>query len=144
MAQGKQFTPEQREEIIKSLQPYLEMGFSRNKACAFIGLPPQTVSNWVQDDEALGMRLTSFENVNNALALANIHQALKNEGAILGEGKDVRAENSWKLVSKLEDGYKDKLDLTTNDKDISTVQQSAANTAINEYLGNNTERESNG
>ena len=29
-------------------------------------------------------------------------------------------ENSWKLVSKLEDGYKDKLDVTSNDKELPT------------------------
>lgn len=108
MAQGKAFTPEQRETIIQSLQPYLEMGFSRNKACAHIGLPPNTLSNWVKNDESLGMKLTSWENVNSALALANIHQALQNENELLSKGNEVRADNSWKLVSKLEDKYKDK------------------------------------
>jgi transposase-like protein len=51
MAQGKPFTPEERKIIIESLRPYLEMGFSRNKACKFIGLDPTTLSKWVQDDE---------------------------------------------------------------------------------------------
>lgn len=119
MAQGKAFTPQQRAEIIESLKPYLEMGFSRNKACKFIALDPTTLSKWVQDDEALSIKLVSWENVNNALALANIHQALKNESELVVEKGDVRVDNSWKLVSKLEDGYKDKLDLTSNDKDVS-------------------------
>jgi hypothetical protein len=118
MAQGKAFTPEQREEIIQSLKPFLEMGFSRNKACSFIGLKANTLSNWVSEDEALGMKLVSWENVNTALALANIHQAMQNENALLGEGKEVRADNSWKLVSKLEEGYKDKVDVTSNDDTI--------------------------
>lgn len=118
MAQGKAFTPEERQTIIQSLQPYLEMGFSRNKACAFIGLPPQTLSNWVQEDESLGIKLTSWENVNSALALATIHQAIQNEKLQADEHGSTRADNSWKLVSKLEEGYKDKLDLTSNDKDL--------------------------
>lgn len=119
MAQGKAFTPQQRAGIIESLKPYLEMGFSRNKACKFIALDPTTLSKWVQDDEALSIKLVSWENVNSALALANIYQALKNESVLVVEKGDVRVDNSWKLVSKLEDGYKDKLDLTSNDKDVS-------------------------
>jgi hypothetical protein len=118
MSQGKPFTPEQKATIIESLRPYLEMGFSRNKACRFIALDPTTLSKWVQDDEALSMKLVSWENVNSALALANIHQALKNESILAGEKGDVRVDNSWKLISKLEDGYKDKLDVTTNDKEL--------------------------
>ena len=117
MAQGKAWTREERETIVNSLQPYLEMGYSRNKSCTFIGLSPQTLSNWVQDDDALGIKLVSWENVNTALALANIHQAIRNEGMKAGEG-DTRMENSWKLISKLEDGYKDKLDVTSNDKEL--------------------------
>lgn len=118
LAQGKAFTTKERETIVESLKPYLEMGFSRNKACRFIGLEPTTLSKWVQDDESLSMKLVSWENVNTALALANIHQALKNESILATERGDVRMENSWKLVSKLEDGYKDKFDFTSNDKTV--------------------------
>lgn len=121
MAQGKAFTPEERASIIESLRPYLEMGFSRNKSCRFIGLDPTTLSKWVQDDEALSMKLVGWENVNSALALANIHQALKNESVLATEKGDVRMENSWKLVSKLEEGYKDKLDVTSNDEKLTPV-----------------------
>jgi hypothetical protein len=120
MAQGQAFTTEQREEIMQTLLPHLAMGFSRNKACAFIGLNPTTLSKWVQDDEALSMKLTSAENTNSVLALANIYQALQNENKLLGEGKEVRADNSWKLISKLEDKYKDKLDVTSDDKALPT------------------------
>lgn len=117
MAQGKAYTLEQRATIIESLKPFLEMGFSRNKSCRFIGLDPTTLSVWVQADEALSMKLTSWENANSALALANIRKAIENEGEKADQG-DTRMENSWKLVSKLEDGYKDKLDLTSNDKTV--------------------------
>ena len=118
MSQGKAFTPEQRENIIQSLQPYLEMGFSRNKACSFVGLKPNTLSNWVKEDEALGMKLVSWENDNTALALANIHQAIQNEKILAEEKGDVRVDSSWKLISKIEDGYKDKIDITSNDKEL--------------------------
>jgi hypothetical protein len=92
------------------------MGFSRRKSCAFLGFDDTTLSKWVQDDAGLSIKLTSWENVNTALALANIHQALKNESILVKEKGEVKLDNSWKLVSKLEDGYKDKLDVTSNDK----------------------------
>lgn len=117
MAQGKEWKTEERETIIQSLRPFLEMGYSRNKACAFVGLTPSTLSNWVKDDDALGMRLVGWENTNSALALANIKKAIENEGEKATQG-DTKMENSWKLVSKLEEGYKDKLDVTSNDKDV--------------------------
>jgi hypothetical protein len=115
MSQGKAFTPEQRETIIESIKPHLQMGFSRNKACAFIGLDPTTLSKWVVADESLSMKLTSWENSNTALALANVYQALQNENELLGKGTEVRADNSWKLLNVKEDGYKPKQDITSND-----------------------------
>ena len=116
MAQGKGFTPEQRTEIIQSLKPYLEMGFSRNKACAFIGLAPGTLSNWVGDDEALGMKLVGWENTNNALALANVFKALQKEA----ESEDSKVENSWKYLERKEESFKPKQDVTSNDKPLPT------------------------
>lgn len=114
MAQGKAFTPEQREEIIKSIQPYLEMGFSRNKACAFIGLPGQTLSNWVKDDEALGIKLMSFENTLSALALANVHKSLRAEAEMEG----ARIDNSKWYLERKEDSFKPKQDITSDDEKI--------------------------
>ena len=118
--QGKAYTPEQRANIIESLKPYLEMGFSRKKACAFVGFDDTTLSKWVQDDPGLSTKLTGWENVNTALALATIHQAIQNEKLQADENGSTRAENAWKLVSKLEDGYKDKLDVTSNNKELPT------------------------
>lgn len=134
MAQGKAFTPEERARIIESLKPYLEMGFSRNKACNFIGLDPTTLSKWVVDDQSLSMKLTGWENVNTALALANIHQAMQNEAILVNEKGETKVDNSWKLVSKLEDGYKDKLDVTSNNKDLPTpiIQLDVLNNHSNE------------
>ena len=120
MSQGIPFTKEQRADIINSIRPHLELGFSRNKACAFIGLKPQTLSNWVVDDEALGMKLTSWENTNTSLALANVYQALQNENELLGAGQEVRADNSWKILNVKEDGYKPKQDITSDNKVLPT------------------------
>lgn len=116
--QGKPYTPEEKERIVESLKPFLEMGYSRKKSCAFIGFDDTTLGKWLQNDAGLSAKVVSWENVNTALALANIHQALQNEKIILEEKGDTRADNSWKLVSKLEDKYKDKLDITSNEETI--------------------------
>lgn len=116
MAQGKAFTPEERQSIIESLQPFLEMGYSRNKACSFIGLDPTTLSKWVQDSEALSMKLVAWENANIALALANVHKALRVEA----ESEDARVDNSWKYLERKEETFKPKQDIMSDDKPLPT------------------------
>lgn len=119
MAQGRAWTPQERETIIQSLKEYLELGFSRNKACAFIGLPPQTLSNWVQEDESLGMRLTGWENAMNKLAMANLRDAMMKEG----EMDDNRKETSkwWAERKMKDDGFSTKVEQTVTDTEGNTV-----------------------
>lgn len=97
MAQGKAYTPEQREEIIRSLKDFLEMGFSRNKACEMIGFNPMTLSGWVKDDEALLMKLQGWENAVNVIAIKNIKDAIIAESKL---NDDTRKDNSWKWAEK--------------------------------------------
>ncbi len=119
--QGIEYTPEQKQVIVNSLRPYLELGFSRRKSCHFIGFEDATLSLWLKADNALLTQIVAWENVNNAIALANIHQALQNEKILTTEKGDVRVDNSWKLISKLEDGYKDKLDVTSNNETVAVA-----------------------
>lgn len=119
MAQGKQWTKEQRETIFQSLKPYLEMGFSRAKACKLIGLSDSTLSNWVQEDEALGMKLEGWENTINALALANIADAIRIEGE---QDENTRKENSWKWAEKRMKEFSDKTETEINIINRSDIQ----------------------
>ncbi len=130
MAQGKAFTPQQREEIIQSLKPYLEMGFSRNKACVFIGLPAQTLSNWVVDDEALGIKLQGWENAINMVVMQNIAQAIQKEN----ESEDLRLENTWKWADRKmkDDGF-----TTKQEQEISNPDGNLKTIVINKYAGDN-------
>lgn len=113
MAQGKAYTPEQRETIIQSLKEYLELGLSRNKSCELIGLPPQTLSNWVQEDEALGMKLTGWENAVNVIAIKGIKQAIEAE---LNNPEDIKKENSWKWAErKMKDDFSTRIENTGKD-----------------------------
>lgn len=118
MAQGKGYTIEQRESIIQSLKTYLESGFSRNKACAFIGLAPGTLSNWVKDDESLGMKLESYENAINKLAMQNIIDAITLEG----QQEDTRKETTkWWLERKMKNDFSTRQESTGADgKDLPT------------------------
>ncbi len=115
MAQGQAFTTAQRDTIIKSLQPYLEMGFSRNKACGFIGLKPQTLSVWVQDDEALLIKLQGWENAINMVAMQNIAAAIQKEN----ESEDLRLENTWKWADRKmkDDGFTTKVEQELSNPD---------------------------
>jgi hypothetical protein len=139
MAQGKAFTPEQREEIIQSLKPYLEMGFSRNRACEFIGLAPGTLSNWVKDDEALGIKLASFERTLAALALANVHKALQIEAEL----EDAKKENSWRYLERREDGFKPKQDITSDNEAITNVNINVVTQPTSESTTDEEPREQN-
>lgn len=97
MAQGKPFTAEDKERIIRSLKPYLELGYSRNKACELIGLAPTTLSEWVKDSPGLRIELQSWENTVNAMVMANIVDAIRKEGEL---EDDIRKENSWKWAER--------------------------------------------
>ncbi len=119
MAQGREWTKEEKETIIQSLQPYLELGFSRNRACGMIGLAPATLSNWIKEDEALGMKIQSWENAMNRLALANIRDAMQREAEL---EEDIRKENSWKWAErKMKDEFSTRNEHTGADgKDLPT------------------------
>lgn len=120
MAQGKEFTQEQREQAIESLKPFLEMGFSRNRACELTGLNPSTLSRWVTEDETLGMRLVGWENVITAIALENIGTVIRKEREL---PDDLRKENSWKWGERKLRELSPKLetDITSNGETIQPV-----------------------
>lgn len=112
MAQGKAWKKEEKNRIIQSLREYLELGYSRNKACEFIGLTPSTLSNWVKADNSLGMKLTGWQNKVNIQARKNIVEAIENEQ---GE-KDTKKETSkWWAERKM------KADFSTRTENISEV-----------------------
>jgi len=112
LAQGKAFTKEERESIVESVRPYLEAGFSRNKACEAIGLHPTTLSKWVQEDESLSMKLKGWENVMSKLALANIFSALTKEA----EMDDNKKETSkWYLERREKETFSTRTEQTGAD-----------------------------
>ncbi len=113
MSQGKAYTPEQRQTIIESLRPYLELGFSRSKSCKFIGLDETTLCKWLSNDEALSMKIESWENVINTVAMANIRDAINMEA----EMEDARKETTkWWLERRMRKDFATKIENdNTND-----------------------------
>lgn len=121
MAQGREWTTEEREVIIQSLKPYLEMGYSRNKACNFIGLAPQTLSNWISEDESLGIKIQSWENVINTTVMANLKDAIDAEAR---DQEDKRKETSkWWAERRMKEDFSTKTeqDITTGGESLKGV-----------------------
>ena len=79
MAQGKAFTTEQKDVIIQTLGDSLQLGFSRAKSCKMVGLAESTLSTWAREDEALSMKLQSWENAINRVVMKNIKSAIDME-----------------------------------------------------------------
>jgi hypothetical protein len=126
MSQGKAFTEEQKNTIIQSLQDYLELGFSRNKACELTGLAPATLSNWVKADEALGIKLQGWENAINKVALANLRDAIMRES----EMEDSRKETTrWWAERKMRADFATKVE---NDNNNHTKLEIVFDNAFNE------------
>lgn len=121
MAQGREWTTEERETIVQSLRPYLELGYSRNKACNFIGLAPATLSNWISEDEALGIKIQSWENVINTTVMANLKDAIDAEAR---DQEDKRKDTSkWWAERRMKEDFSTKTeqDLTTNGESLKGV-----------------------
>jgi len=112
--QGKKYTKEQRETAISSLQEWLEFGFSRARACGMVGMTESTLSRWVNEDHALGMKVKSWENKINRLATQNIVDALNLEA---NDENDKRKETTkWWMERRMKKDYSTRIeqDLTTD------------------------------
>jgi hypothetical protein len=120
MAQGKPYTEEQREMILESLKDYLELGFSRSRACKMVGFDETTLSKWLSSDEALSMKVQGWENAMNKLALANLRDALLKEA----ESDDSKKETSkWWSERKMKEDFstKSETDITSQGQQLGVV-----------------------
>jgi len=116
MSQGKQYTEAQREEIIQSIRPYLEMGFSRNRACSLIGLTPSNLCNWTDKNEALEIRLQSYENAVNKLVMANLVDAIRIEGENDSDSK--KETTRWWAERKMKNDFSTRTETDINIKEL--------------------------
>jgi len=70
--QGKPYTKEQRDKIIQSIKPYLQLEYDLKNACLLAGVPYTTVRNWVNKDNALGVQIEAWQNMVKAKARQNV------------------------------------------------------------------------
>lgn len=72
MAQGKEYTKQERLELIEAIKPYLQLGYSLRKACEYAGLPYTTIYEWVKDNETLRTEIVAWQGMVNTQARQNI------------------------------------------------------------------------
>ena len=112
--QGKPYTKEQRESIIESLKSYLQLGYSRNKACAFVGFDPTTLNKWVMKDNALSMKLIGWENEVSILARRNLRSDIESKG-------NTDTSMKW-LQAKDRQEFGKNVDVTSDQKPINKIE----------------------
>ena len=114
MAQGKAYTKEQRQVILESLKPYLQLGYSRVKACQFIGFDNSLLGKWAKDDEALSMKLMGWENEVSVLARKNLRNKIE-------KLEDSALSLEW-LRAKDRQEFGKNVDITSEGKRIGKIQ----------------------
>ena len=74
MSQGKAWN---KEEVIRTLEPFFKLGCNLKKACAYAGVPYTTVFTWVDSDEELRIKITAWQNEMNAKARQVLKQSME-------------------------------------------------------------------
>lgn len=72
MAQGKEFTPQERVEQMERIKPYLQLGYSVARACDYAGIPHRTIYDWINEDEELRNEVKAWQGMVNTQARQNI------------------------------------------------------------------------
>lgn len=70
--------PWNREKVIGELKKKLKLGYSVKKACELIGIPQSTVQTWIEKDDALRLKVVSWQNEISDLARREWKKAIKN------------------------------------------------------------------
>lgn len=72
MAKGIKYTAEEKIEIIETIKPYLQLGYSLKRACEYAGVPYSTIQNWLPKDEKLSSEIKAWQGMVNTQARQNI------------------------------------------------------------------------
>ena len=100
MSQGK---ARDKEKTIEALKPYFKVGCSVKKACEYGGIPQSTVQTWIDNDEALRVQVTAWQNEPNMLARTNWI-------AKMAKG-DYNSSRDW-MTKKEKDEFADRVEQT--------------------------------
>lgn len=69
MAQGKQWD---KEQIVQTLKPYLQLGYSVKKACKLAQFPDSTFYDWINNDDLLRAKVEAWQGMISAKARQNV------------------------------------------------------------------------
>lgn len=72
MAQGVEYTQQERLELMEAIKPYLQLGYSLKKACEYAGIPYTTIFEWVKGNDTLRTEITAWQGMVNTQARQNI------------------------------------------------------------------------
>lgn len=104
MAQGKAWD---KEEVIRTLEPFFKLGCNIKKACSYAGIPYTTVKTWIDDDEELRIKVEAWQNEIATSARRTIKQAV--------EKGEVAPSLEW-LKRKEKDEFSDKIETDITSK----------------------------
>lgn len=130
MAQGKEYTKEERDRIIHEvLKPYFLLGQSVERACRNGKFPVSTFRDWLAEDEVLRREIESWQHYALSKAEETIVKKI-NEGDI--DTAKWYAERKGK-----KEGYSNRVEITGEDGEkieVMTTVTVAQSKAINDAL----------
>lgn len=109
MAQGKAWD---KKKVIEVLEPIFKLGYSVTKACNTAGFPQSTIQTWIDKDEELRLKITSWQNEPNLLARKNWIQAIE-DGIDKKKNDTYTPAKEW-LERKEKDEFSTRTDITSD------------------------------
>jgi len=99
MSQGKAWN---KDEVIRTLEPFFKLGCNVKKACSYAGIPYTTVMTWIDAEEELRIKVEAWQNEPNNLARKNWIDKMKTG--------DYNASQEW-LTKKEKDEFSERKEL---------------------------------
>jgi hypothetical protein len=109
MAQGIEYTKEEREEVVQSLKTFFLLGYSIKKACEYGGFNPQTLYTWVKNDDVLRTKINAWQGQVNSKAREAVVQSIlgqeekrNKEGEVIQEFRPPSIKSSQWWLERME------------------------------------------
>jgi len=125
----QKYSKEDKDKIIRGLESYFKLGYSRNKAYILANFPPTTLQSWIDEDETLRIQIEAWLGMVSAKARQNIATKVQ---------QGFTPESQWWLERR------EKADWSTRVENINThtlvgeEDRGSALKAINDFLNDDT------
>lgn len=111
MSQGKAF---KKEEIMESLKPYFQLGYSIPDACDFIGFDNSLLYKWIKQDDTLSKKIKGWQNEISVFARRNWRDKIQVK-------KDYDASKDW-LERKDRKEFGRNMDVTSDGESLNITE----------------------